>query len=250
MPDRSGESMAGGPRNREALQVPRRPAVVLSHRAGGHAVSSVRCTGPGGAPTPAGRRWLVALRSEAAHLRSPAPCGAACPRRPLRHRASHNDRAGFPTRADTNEVSTPWTTSVPHLASCEARGLVDPPVVVTVGPKHPLFLGGVYEPPRAARRIAGPAFARRGSLCQDRLRPEFRRKRASGACSFRASALIEAVVRAGVECSPQGGDEGHRLPNHALLLSPTSSRLARRRAAAALPPEQPPATATLRCCNR
>ena len=49
----------------------------------------------------------------------------------------------------------------PSFASSEARGFVDPPVVVTAGPKHPLFFGGVYEPSRAARWIAGPAFARR-----------------------------------------------------------------------------------------
>ena len=42
----------------------------------------------------------------------------------------------------------------------DRRG-VAPPVVVTVGPKHPLTFGGVYEQPRAARWIHGPAFARR-----------------------------------------------------------------------------------------
>lgn len=47
------------------------------------------------------------------------------------------------------------------FASCEPRGVIDTPVVATVGPKHPVFFGGVYEPPRAERRIAGPAFARR-----------------------------------------------------------------------------------------
>ena len=48
------------------------------------------------------------------------------------------------------------------FASCETAGVVDPPVVVTVGPKHPLSFGGVYEQPRAARwSPTGPAFARR-----------------------------------------------------------------------------------------
>jgi hypothetical protein len=47
------------------------------------------------------------------------------------------------------------------FASCEARGPIDSPVAVTVGPKHPLFLGGVYEPLRAGRWIAGPALALR-----------------------------------------------------------------------------------------
>jgi hypothetical protein len=38
-----------------------------------------------------------------------------------------------------------------RFASCETGGVVDPPVVVMVGPKHPLSFGGVYEQPRAAR---------------------------------------------------------------------------------------------------
>ena len=55
----------------------------------------------------------------------------------------------------------------PLAASCEVRGLVDPPVVVTIGPKHPLVFCGVYEPPRAARRIARPRFrAARGLLAK------------------------------------------------------------------------------------
>ena len=60
------------------------------------------------------------------------------------------------------------------------RGVLDPSLVVSVGPKDPLSLRGVYEPPRAARRIHGPAFARReGSLGQDRLSPEIRHLRVS-----------------------------------------------------------------------
>ncbi len=47
------------------------------------------------------------------------------------------------------------------FASSETRRVVDPPVVVTTGSKHPLSFGGMYEQPRTARRIAGPAFARR-----------------------------------------------------------------------------------------
>ena len=61
-----------------------------------------------------------------------------------------------PTRA-----SWRLTTSVSHLARCEAHGLVDPRVVVKVGPRHPLSFGSVYEPARVARRIACPALARR-----------------------------------------------------------------------------------------
>ena len=51
-----------------------------------------------------------------------------------------------------------------------------------------------------------------------------RHKRASRACSLRASARIEAVVRAGRRCWFQGGDERRRPPNRSLLLSPTSRR--------------------------
>jgi len=40
-----------------------------------------------------------------------------------RDRGSHDDRAGSRTRADTNEVSTPWMTSVPHLARSGHRCL-------------------------------------------------------------------------------------------------------------------------------
>jgi hypothetical protein len=58
---------------------------------------------------------------------------------------------------------------------------------------------------------------------QSRRRPPIRHKRASGACSLRASALIEAVVRAGRRCPSQGGDDRHRPPNRALLLSPNLS---------------------------
>jgi hypothetical protein len=31
-----------------------------------------------------------------------------------------------------------------RFATSEARGVVDSPVVVTAGPKHPLSFGGVY----------------------------------------------------------------------------------------------------------
>ena len=59
--------------------------------------------------------------------------------------------------------------------------------------------------------------------------PGSRHKRASGACSLRASALVEAVVRAGRRCPSQGGDDRRRPPNRALLLSPTSARQRARR---------------------
>ena len=55
--------------------------------------------------------------------------------------------------------------------------------------------------------------------------PPIRHKRASRACSLRASARIEAVVRAGRRCWSQGGDERRRPPNRALLLSPRSKRV-------------------------
>ena len=54
--------------------------------------------------------------------------------------------------------------------------------------------------------------------------PACRHKRALGACSLRASAVIEAVVRTGPRCRSQGGNERHRPPIRALLLSPTSRR--------------------------
>ena len=48
--------------------------------------------------------------------------------------------------------------------------------------------------------------------------PPPRHKRASGAFSLCASALIEAAVRTGRRCRSQCGDERHRPPNRALLL--------------------------------
>jgi hypothetical protein len=63
----------------------------------------------------------------------------------------------------------------------------------------------------------------------NRLSLASRHKRASGACSLRASALVEAVVRAGRRCPSQGGDDRRRPPNRALLLSPTSARQRARR---------------------
>jgi hypothetical protein len=47
-----------------------------------------------------------------------------------------------------------------QFASCGALGAVGASIVVTIGLKYLLFVGGVYERPRAARRIHGPAFAR------------------------------------------------------------------------------------------
>jgi hypothetical protein len=55
---------------------------------------------------------------------------------------------------------------------------------------------------------------------QTSLFPGFRHIRASGACSRRASAVIEAVVRAGRRWWSQGGDDADR----ALLLSTTPKR--------------------------
>jgi hypothetical protein len=63
--------------------------------------------------------------------------------------------------AEQNQGHPANGASALFVASSEARGLVGPPVVVTVGPKHPLFDCGVHEPPRPARRVTGPAFARR-----------------------------------------------------------------------------------------
>jgi hypothetical protein len=60
-------------------------------------------------------------------------------------------------------------------------------------------------------------------------RPAPRHKRASGACSLRASALMEAVARARRRCQSQCGDERHRPPNRALLISPKSARADPRR---------------------
>jgi hypothetical protein len=59
-----------------------------------------------------------------------------------------------------------------------------------------------------------------------------RHKRASRACSLRASARIEAVVRAGRRCWAEGRDERRRPPDSALLLSPKGTR---RRAAGGTP---------------
>jgi len=62
------------------------------------------------------------------------------------------------TRASTNAGLDPRPPPVSLVASCETGGVVDPPVVVMVGPKHPLSFGGVYEQPRAARWSHGPRF--------------------------------------------------------------------------------------------
>ena len=55
--------------------------------------------------------------------------------------------------------------------SCEVRGLVDPPVVVTIGPKHPL----VFACTSHVRRDGspGPAFPRREVSWPRSVRPEF-----------------------------------------------------------------------------
>ena len=67
------------------------------------------------------------------------------------------------TRLGTKGGASPALACDPLIASCEASGLVEPRVVVTVDPKHALFFDGVYEPPRAAPQIAGPVHAARGS---------------------------------------------------------------------------------------
>ena len=67
----------------------------------------------------------------------------------------------------------------------DRRG-VAPPVVVTVGPKHPLWFGGVYEQPRAARWIHGPAFAR------PRVRPGRRLRSRSAASLSRAERSLRS----------------------------------------------------------
>ena len=87
----------------------------------------------------------------------PSRCNRSCSgnRHERVDRSSREYRRGMKASASRSEASAL------RFASSEARGFVDPPVVVTAGPKHPLFFGGVYEPPRAARWIAGPAFARR-----------------------------------------------------------------------------------------
>ena len=41
----------------------------------------------------------------------------------------------------------PSNTSALLVATSESGGVVDPPVIVMVGPKHPLSFGGVYEQP-------------------------------------------------------------------------------------------------------
>jgi hypothetical protein len=85
--------------------------------------------------------------------------------RPLRR--LHADTRGHeaaPTsdaRACTNAILIPCGAAHLLIASSEARGVADRPVVRTVGPKHPLSFGGVYEQRRAAREVRSPAFARR-----------------------------------------------------------------------------------------
>ena len=81
----------------------------------------------------------------------------------------------------------------------------------------------------------------RQSRCRpgDNKRPARRHKRASRACSLRASARIEAVVRAGRRCWSPGGDERRRPPNRALLLSPNRNRHERGDRTSASPRQQP-----------
>jgi hypothetical protein len=72
--------------------------------------------------------------------------------------------AGAPTlgaRARTNAGPGTRSGRVLLFASCEARGVVNPWVMVTAGPKHPLFLGGVYARLLATAPIDRPAFMRR-----------------------------------------------------------------------------------------
>ena len=70
------------------------------------------------------------------------------------------------------------------------------------------------------REIRG---CRKGSRPARGRAPARRRSRdAPRACSLRASARIEAVVRVRRRCWSQGGDEQRRPPNRALLLSPRS----------------------------
>ena len=69
-----------------------------------------------------------------------------------------------------------------------------------------------------------PAWSQRQGREHETARDPAFAKRASRACSLRASARIEAVVRAGRRRWSQGGDERRRPPNRALLLSPTSKR--------------------------
>ena len=75
----------------------------------------------------------------------------------------------------------------------------------------------------SAEQREGPWLHQSGTRVPDGRAPRIRHKRASRACSLRASARIEAVVRAGRRCWSQGGDERRRPPNRALLLSPRSS---------------------------
>ena len=98
-------------------------------------------------------------------------------RQPTRHRiqaATPDPGRTMPARTQ-EQGSTRRRVSALLLATSEARGLVDPPLVVTVGPKHPLFFGGVYEPRVPARGIAAPLSRGERSLAQDRLRPELQR---------------------------------------------------------------------------
>ncbi len=81
-----------------------------------------------------------------------------------------------------------------------------------------------HRQPRLRRRRAYPR--EHEGRCRAALheRPAPRHKRASGACSLRASARIEAVVRAGVDAGPKVATNGADRANRALLLSPTSKR--------------------------
>ena len=81
-----------------------------------------------------------------------------------------------------------------------------------------------FRQPRAA---APPPRRKQDSRAPEADVPADRHKRASAACSLRASALIEAVVRAGASIWPQDGGERRRRPDRELLLSPETYRRGR-----------------------
>ena len=162
-------------------------------------------------------RRLSLLQTSVTRKEPPSP-GA---RRLLTHKsgapATPRPRVHARTRRQVSASPTPQSRLSPPA---RPAAFVDPPVVMTLL-RNTRFSSAACASSRV-RHDGSTAPLSRGerSLGQGWLRPPPRHKRASGACSLRASALIEAVVRARRRCPSQGGDDRHRPPNRALLLSP------------------------------
>ena len=150
----------------------------------------------------------------------PAPRPAGALRRSPRAAAPRRPR-GRCRKRGANTVSPHHQRSAPDAPSINVSQACGP---VPGSARSRWRRGRRTEPPVPHDRLATLAIARRrwaryprshGSRREPCRGPDLANghKRASGACSVRASALIEAAVRAGRRCRSQGGDERHRPPD-------------------------------------